>query len=234
MELKVYGYWGKPLLVFPAQGGRFHEYEDFGMIGAIADFVESGRVKVFTIDSVDTQAWANFAAHPADRAHRHEAYDAYVIHEVVPFIHGHCGGPLPIIATGCSMGGYQAANAFFRHPDVFDTMISLSGLFQLRLFIGDYMDEVVYRNTPLAYLANLEDPWYLERYRAGTIIACAGQGDWEDDMVADVEALRRVLVARGVPHRIDLWGHDVDHDWPWWRRMMPHFLGLLDLPPYVP
>ncbi|MRR32500.1 transposase, partial [bacterium] len=32
MEFKVYGHAGKPTLVFPAQGGRFYEFEDFGMI----------------------------------------------------------------------------------------------------------------------------------------------------------------------------------------------------------
>ena len=35
MELKVYGYYGKPVVVFPAQGGRFFDYENFGMIGAV-------------------------------------------------------------------------------------------------------------------------------------------------------------------------------------------------------
>lgn len=234
MELKVYGYYGRAVLVFPAQGGRFFEYEDFGMIAAIAPFIESGRVKVFAVDSVDTQSWANFGAHPADRARRHEEYDRYVTREVAPFIHSHCGGEAPIIATGCSMGGYHAGNSYFRHPDLFDTMISLSGLFQLGSFIGDYMDQTVYFNTPLSFLADLEDPWYLDRYRRGTIIVCAGQGEWEDAMLADAEALRHVLAAKSVPHWIDIWGRDVDHDWVWWRRMMPYFLERLGLPPYAP
>jgi esterase/lipase superfamily enzyme len=234
MELKVYGYYGKPVLVFPAQGGRFFEYEDFGMIAAIAPFIESGRVKVFTVDSVDSQSWANFGVHPADRARRHEAYDRYVTQEVVPFIHRHCGGAAPIIATGCSMGGYHAGNVFFRHPDIFDTMISLSGLFQLGGFIGNYMDETVYFNSPLSFLPAMEDPWYLDRYRAGTIIVCTGQGEWEDAMLADAVELRRILDAKGVPHWTDIWGHDVNHDWPWWRKMMPYFLASLDLPAYVP
>jgi len=30
MELKIYGHAGRAILVFPSQGGRFHEYEDFG------------------------------------------------------------------------------------------------------------------------------------------------------------------------------------------------------------
>ncbi len=234
MELKVYGYFGKPVLVFPAQGGRFFEYEDFGMIDAIVEFIEAGRVKVFTVDSVDGQSWANFGAHPADRARRHDDYDRYIIDEVAPFIRQHCGGAEQgVIATGCSMGGYHSANFFFRHPDVFDTMISLSGLFQLSSFIGDYMDDTVYFNTPLAFLANLSDPWYLDRYRSGTIIVGVGRGAWEEPMLEDAQALQRILDAKGVPCWVDIWGGDVDHDWPWWRRMMPHFLDRLALPPFA-
>jgi esterase/lipase superfamily enzyme len=234
MELKVYGYFGKPVLVFPAQGGRFFEYEDFHMIDAVASFIESGHVKMFTVDSVDNQSWADFGTHPADRARRHEAYDSYIVREVVPFIAQHCGGGgQGVVATGCSMGGYHAANAFFRHPDVFDAMISLSGLFQLRSFIGDYMDETVYLNTPLAFLPELTDPWYLERYRRSAIIVGVGQGAWEEPMLEDTRALQSVLDAKGIPCWIDVWGADVDHDWPWWRRMMPYFLDSLHLPPFT-
>jgi esterase/lipase superfamily enzyme len=235
MELKVYGYYGKPMLVFPAQGGRFFEYEDFHMIEEIAPFIESGRIKVFTIDSVDNQAWANLNSHPADRARRHEDYDRYVTQEVAPFIRAHSGGAeQSVIATGVSMGGYHAGNFFFRHPDLFDAMISLSGLFQLRMFIGDYMDETVYFNTPLAYLPNLDDAWYLDRYRSSAIIVGVGQGAWEDAMLADARELGGILESKGVPHWIDVWGADVNHDWPWWRKMMPYFLGFLELPAYTP
>jgi esterase/lipase superfamily enzyme len=60
MELKVYGWHGKPVVVFPAQEGRFYDFENFGMVEAIKDFIESGKVKVFTVDSNDAQTWANF------------------------------------------------------------------------------------------------------------------------------------------------------------------------------
>jgi esterase/lipase superfamily enzyme len=131
------------------------------------------------------------------------------------------------------MGGYHAGNFFFRHPDIFDAMICLSGLFELRTFIGDYMDETVYFNTPLSFLAGLEDPWYLDRYRRSAIIVGVGQGAWEDAMLADARELGRILESKGVPHRIDVWGGDVNHDWPWWRKMMPYFLGSLDLPAFT-
>lgn len=228
MELKVYGHAGKPIVVFPTQAGRFFEYEDFGMIEACRPSIDGGRVQVFTVDSIDAQSWCNWGAHPADRARRHNDYDRYIVDEVAPFIRNR-GNSGKFISTGCSMGGYHSANFFFRHPDVFDTLIGLSGLLQLRMFIGDYMDDNVYFNTPLAYLANMTDPWFLDQYRQSDIIVCAGQGPWDEDMLADARRLEEILDAKGVPAWIDIWGHDVSHDWPWWRRQMPYFLHHLGL-----
>jgi esterase/lipase superfamily enzyme len=132
------------------------------------------------------------------------------------------------------MGGYHAANFFFRHPDIFDAVIALSGLFRLNHFIGDYMDENVYFNTPLAYLPSINDPWYLDQYRQSRIIVGVGQGAWEDEMLEDARALKRILEEKGIPHWIDFWGQDVNHDWPWWHKMLPYFLDKLDLPAYSP
>ena len=230
MELKVYGWFGKPMLVFPAQGGRFYEYEDFKMIDAISDYIEAGKIKVYTVDSIDNQSWANYGIHPADRARRHEDYDRYITQEVAPFIRNNCADTSQrFVVTGVSMGAYHAGNFFFRHPDVFDTLIAISGLFQLRIFIGDYSDDNVYFNSPLYYLPNLDDPWYLDQYRNSQIIVGVGQGAWEDDMLADARELQRILSEKNIPHWIDYWGHDVNHDWPWWRRMMPYYLDKLNL-----
>ena len=143
MELKVYGHAGKPVIVFPAQAGRFYEFEDFRMVDAVHDYIDAGQYQFYTVDSIDAQSWANYGADPADRARRHEDYDRYITQEVAPFIRERCGEDVLILATGVSMGGYHSANFFFRHPDIFDALISLSGLFQLKMFIGDYSDENV-------------------------------------------------------------------------------------------
>src|SRR4030067_1187081 len=68
MELKVYGHAGKPVLVFPAAGGRFYEYEDFGMVAACRSFLEGGRIVLFTVDRGDHQSWLGFGVHPAGGA----------------------------------------------------------------------------------------------------------------------------------------------------------------------
>jgi len=186
------------------------------------------------VNSLDGQSWTNEGAHPADRARRHQDYDRYIVDEVAPFMRQHCGDTKQkFITTGVSMGAYHAANFFFRHPDIFDTVIALSGLFRLNHFIGYYMDANVYFNTPLAYLPDMNDPWYLDQYRQSRIIIGVGQGAWEDEMLADSLALKHILEQKGIPHWVDIWGSDVNHDWPWWHKMLPYFLDMLEPPAYT-
>ncbi len=230
MELKVYGHFGKPVIVFPTQSGRFYQFEDFGMVDAVRRFIDSGTIKLFTVDGVDDQSWCCWDTQPKQRAKRHEEYDHYIVDEVIPFARNHCGNSeQKFLATGCSMGGYHAPNFLFRHPDIFDSVISLSGMFQLKWYIGDYMDDLVYFNTPLYYLPNLADPWYLDRIRQSQIILCCGQGRWEEISISDIRKMEQVLTQKGIPAWIDIWGWDVDHDWPWWRKELPYFIEHLRL-----
>jgi esterase/lipase superfamily enzyme len=227
MELKNFGSHGKPVLVFPSMAGRFYEFEDFGMIEAVKDLIDLGSYQFFTVDSIDQQSWLNENISPGVRARRHEDYDRYITREVVPFIFQRCGNNMKLLTTGVSMGGYHSGNFFFRHPDIFDSLISLSGVFQLRRFIGDYMDENVYFNSPLLYLPELTDSWYLHQYQQSSIIICVGQGEWEKEMLEDIHKLQAILENKQIPAWVDYWGYDVSHDWPWWRKQLPYFLKRL-------
>lgn len=225
MELKIYGHYGKPLIIFPTQGGTFHEAEDYHMIDVLRFFIDEGRIKVFTVDSVDHDAWAHEGAAVHHRGNRHEQYNSYIINEVVPLIRSHCNNPdISIALTGCSMGAYHAANFYFRHPFVFDTLIAISGIYDLKLFVGDYMDDYVYYNSPLVYLRNLEDEHLLSKIRANRTVIAVGKGAWEEEMIADTEEMRQLLEQKNIPAWIDVWGNDVDHDWTWWRVMLPYFV----------
>jgi len=226
MSLKVYGHDGRPVVAFPSQEGRYWDFEDRGMVDACAGFIDRGRVRIVSVDGIDWQTWANWNSHPGDRARRHEDYDRYLANEVVPFVRDLTGRETAW-ATGASMGAFHAANALFRHPDLFDGLVAMSGLYQLRMFIGDAVDDAVYFNSPLLFLPGLEDPWYLDRFRAAKIAIVVGQGAWEEEMVADTKALEEILRAKSIPAVVDYWGHDVNHDWPWWRKMLPHYLELL-------
>ncbi len=228
MELKVYGHSGKPMVAFPSSGGRFYEYEDFKMVEACRPMIEEGLIRLYTPDSIDRETWLDHGKTPVDRARRHNDYDAYITEELVPFIHAHSGYEGSFITTGCSMGGYHAVNFFFRHPDQFDIVIALSGIYDARFFVGENLHEFdVFINSPVDYLAGMEDSWYLNAYNQGTIIICTGLGAWEEDSIRDTRHMEHVLGNKGVTAWIDYWGEDVDHDWPWWRIQMPYFLQQL-------
>jgi esterase/lipase superfamily enzyme len=226
MAFRVYGHDGRPVVAFPSQDGRYTDVEGFGLVESIAHLIEAGRMRLVAVDGVDWQSWTNASAHPADRARRHEAYDRHIAHEIVPWVRERTGWATAW-ATGASMGAYHAANVVFRHPDRFDGLIAMSGVYQMADFTDGHVDETVYLHSPLFYLPNLDDPWYLDRLRTAKIAIVVGQGAWEEPMLTQTRILREILAAKGIPAIVDEWGRDVDHDWPWWRRMLPHYLERL-------
>jgi esterase/lipase superfamily enzyme len=208
----AYGHWGRPVLVFPTERGRAWEYENGGMVHAIAGLVEAGRVTLYCVDSYDDASWSN----------------AWVLEQVVPWIHGDCRGALEIVTTGCSLGGYHAANLALKRADLFPLAVCLSGSYDpatWRHAWGERGDET-YFNSPIDYVANLHgDHLAWLRERVSLLLVC-GQGQWEDTTGALDSTLRLAerLREKGIRHELDLWGHDVAHDWPSWRAQIAHHL----------
>ncbi|EGU69196.1 alpha/beta hydrolase-fold protein [Streptococcus cristatus] len=230
MYVNRYGHAGIPVVVFASSGGSHNEYADFGMIEACSWFIETGKVQFFTLSSVDSESWLADWKHPHDRAEMHRAYERYVIEEAIPFIKHKTGWFDPMMTTGCSMGAYHAVNFFLQHPDVFNKVIALSGVYDARFFVGDNLnDEVIYQNSPADYIWNQNDGWFIDRYRQADIIVCTGLGDWEQDGLPSFYTLKEACEHKNIPAWFAEWGHDVSHDWIWWRKQMPYFLSQLNL-----
>jgi esterase/lipase superfamily enzyme len=45
-----YGHYGRPVLVFASERGRAWDFENNGMIGAVQDLIDAGRVKLYCVD----------------------------------------------------------------------------------------------------------------------------------------------------------------------------------------
>jgi esterase/lipase superfamily enzyme len=215
MELLLFGHAGQPVVVFPTSMGKFFEYEDRGMIGALRRPLEEGRLLLLCTDSVDHESWYNCGAHPYHKVRRHVQYESYVLHEVLPLA---CqrSGRAQVAVTGCSFGGYHAVNFAFRHSDAVSHCLSFSGSYDIHSFLNGFYDNECYFNCPVDYLQNLNDAWYLERFRAMSILLAAGE---HDICRGANEHLSGLLHAKGVPHRFDVWGEGAVHDWPLWQRM---------------
>lgn len=225
MPLNRYGHDGMPIVVFPSSGGSHNEYADFGMIEVCRDFINEGKVQFFTLSTNDFDSWLNASKHPHDRALAHQAYERYVINEAVPFIKHKTWRNGPMMATGCSMGAYHALNFLLKHPDVFQKAVALSGVYDARFFVGEFNgDELIYQNSPSDYIWQLNDPWFIDRIREADIVICTGLGAWEQDGLPSYYSLKEAFAEKQIDAWFDEWGHDVSHDWEWWRQQMPYYL----------
>ncbi len=226
MGVVVYGHWGPPLVGFPTSTGDEWELENQGLIGALAEFIDAGRVKFFSVNSVNTLSFYNKSAHPFHRSYMQSVFDAYVREEVVPFIWNNCQTPGIAISTmGPSFGAYHAANTLFKHPDVIKRCFALSGLYDLKQFMDGMYDDNFYFNNPVDYLSNLSDPGVLAQLATCDIHIATGTGPWEDS--APAYRLSEILTSRGIRHHLDNWGPQGGHDWSFWKHQMREYVGRI-------
>lgn len=232
MECKVYGHAGRPALFIPCQDGRFFDFENFKMTDVWAPWIESGQVMVFSIDTIDAETWSNKSGDPYWRIRRFEQWIHYIVDEMAPFMramanerNGWDGDP-GILVFGCSLGATHAANLYFRFPGIFDRVLALSGIYTADYGFDGYMDDVVYMNSPVHYMANLpEDHPYIELYNQNKGVICVGQGPWE--IPDTTRRMDEILHSKGIHFWVDYWGYDCAHDWPWWYKQVVYFLPYL-------
>jgi esterase/lipase superfamily enzyme len=223
MEVAVYGHFGFALLLLPTAGADYLEYERFLMIDAIAHHINSGKVKVFSINSINAESWLNNRMHPRHKSIRHQQFNNYVYNEVIPFIKNKTSHETPIITAGASLGALHSANLFFKRPDKLNGVIAMSGDYNLQTYTDGYYDDDVYFNSPIAYLPNLNDNYFLPILQHSRHIhILTGSGNYERPDAS--KAFSGVLHSKGIPHELDIWGPDMPHDWPTWRTMLPYYL----------
>ncbi len=227
MPLVAYGHAGYPLLMFPTAAADYLEYERFHLVDAIHPFIERGQIRAYSINSVNRYSLLNEQMPPHLKAELLTQFDRYVTDEVVPLIRRDTGhDDARPLTTGASLGAFLAANTYFKHPDMFRGVIAMSGSYDVKPYLQGFYDDNVYFNNPADYLTNLNDDRYLPMLqKADAIFILSGQGSYEAPERS--RHLSDLLRAKQIPHTLDLWGHDVDHDWPWWRKMLPHTLDRL-------
>ena len=221
-----WGHWGQPVLLFPTAGGDALEVERMGVIEALGGLIEGGRIKVYSCDSVAGQAWIA-QRHPRDYLTAlQDRFDGFVHAEVVPAIRADTRDPgVEIVAAGASIGAFNAVASLCRHPDVFRAALGLSGTYDLEGLFGFEADGAFYLSSPLLFLPNLGEGPELDLMRRRFVLLAFGQGRWEDP--DESWRMAGVLGAKGIPNRVDPWSAEWDHDWPTWRRMLPHYLAEL-------
>jgi len=222
MEMLSFGHAGAPVIVFPTSFATFTEWKDFHMISSLADKIDQGYIQVYCPDSEGRYSWYNKNIHPHDRAMRHNAWEHYIGNELLPFIRYKNPNHF-IILAGTSFGAYLAVNFGLKHPEDANKVVALSGSYSLNNITDGYMDEDVYFNCPVEYLKNLNDPWYLDRYRQ--IEWHIVTSDWDVGICQEsTKEMVGRFQAKGIPVNFDYWNDHTGHDWNYWRTMIRKYL----------
>ena len=226
ISLWSYGHWGPPLVVFPTAAGFAHEWESQSMVEALAPFLDAGRLKLYCPESNVAEAWTRRETEASWRIQRHIAYERFVVETLVPKIREDCRTPdIPIGATGASLGGFYAANVALKFPETFRWALCMSGRYAMTHFTDGFSNQDVYFNNPLAYLPNLGGE-QLDRVRRNThLVLVCGQGAYEEGCIEETQTMADLCQAKGIPHTRDIWGHDVSHNWTWWKRQAQLHIG---------
>ena len=223
-----YGHFGRPVVVFPSESGRAWDYENNGMVEAVRPLIDAGRVKLYCVDSYDHVTWSDPWLSIEERSHRSVAYKNWITGPVVDWIRTDSPGSGDFVATGCSMGAYHALHLALSRADLFPVAICQSGNYDPSAWRawGERGDAAYFAN-PTDYVPNLHGD-HLEWLRSRLfIVLTVGEGPWETHPTGSLPSARQMahlLGAQGIPHDLDIWGHDSAHDWPWWQRQIAHQL----------
>lgn len=227
MPIARYGHWGPALLLIPTWKADFLEAEQRGLIDALRPWLDAGRLTVFSVNTITPWAWCADDVPMPLKARRSAAFSAYLDEEVVPHVRRELRSPDARLAIGgASLGAFFAADAVCRRPDLYGTLVGLSGVYELGDSLRGYADENVYFHSPTWYLPGLPEGPTLHRLRTDTRLhLLTGRGAWEEPW--HTEHFAGVLRARGIPVALDVWGEDAPHDWPTWHRMAQVVAGRL-------
>ena len=195
MEMLTFGHGGQPVIVFPTSMGAFFEYEDRGMVKALAAKLDAGALRLFCVQTVDEESFYA-KRHPRERIERYLQWERSLLHEFMPFAK-HVTGHDTFGVTGCSFGAYHAFTMALRHPDVFTSCITMGGAFDLTRFLDGYYDQDAYLLCPPHFLPNLNDEWFLERFRRNKWVLVTGEADICRTATEQAAAL---LAAKSIPH----------------------------------
>jgi esterase/lipase superfamily enzyme len=223
MPVAIYGHYGFALLLVPTAAADYLEYERFRLIDAIQPFIDAGKVKVYSVNSINSESWLNNNAHPQHRTWVHNQFNYYIYDEVIPFIKTTSGYDTPIIISGASFGALHSMNLFLKRPDLINGVIAMSGVYDLTEYSKGQWDDDVYFNSPQHYMPNLTDHNQLEQIRRSHHIHLfSGSGDYEDPNAS--RSFASILYNKGINYELDIWGSEWKHDWETWRSMLPHYL----------
>ncbi len=224
IEVASYGHYGTTILMFSSNTPNHKEIEENGFLESIYPMINSGRCRIFTVTNLQDECWLDDSKRSLLKSKRHFEFNKFIEEELVPNIFTECGGPVPIITAGASYGGFIAGNTFFRRPDLFIGTIAVSATFNIEYYSKDYFDENCYFNSPIHYLLNLNDNFWITFLMSRHHIYLAS-GSGENEFPNNTEQMGALLINKGLRCNTEIWGNEYGHNWDSWSKIFRYFIS---------
>ena len=195
------------------------------MIDAIGDLIEGGRVKVYSVDSYDSGSWYREGLSLEERAQQHGRYEDWIVNQVVPFIRADSGATSRSPSRASASAPTTLPTSRSGTPSSSPSRSATAGVYDVSVVAGGERGDAVYFNNPADYVSHL----------AATTGLAARPGQPASDLrpgllggldggAGEHRRFAAQLGEKGIRHELDVWGHDVPHDWPAWRAQIAHHL----------
>lgn len=216
MEMLIFGKSGTPVLVFPTEQGRFFEWEDQGTIDFFSEQIEKEYNQFFFVDSVASESFLNKDVDPYTRVMRENQYELYIVDEVLPYINDENSNPF-VIAAGAELGAYQSLRLALKNPELFDKVISISGYYDINVFLDGFKDDNSYYNNPIEFIPNLNDDTILKSISSLDLRLISYLNDPNR-----IETLRMsdILWMKFLQHDITVWKEESSKPWSLYPLML--------------
>ena len=170
------------------------------MIDAVADLIEAGRAKVYTVDSYDGASWSNRSIELEQRARAHDAYEAWIVERVVPAIHADLSRPQEILVGGAAWAPTTRPTSRCAAPTSSRWRCACRQLRPSQWRGSGHRGDAAYFHNPMDYVEHLGGEhldWL--RSRVSVLLVC-GQGRSEDTTGAldSTRALAAPLERKGI------------------------------------
>ena len=216
IKVEINGHYGYPIIMFPTSMGSYTQNADFHLNNSVAHFTDSGKIKLFNLETIDELSFYADWLSPSERVANYEKYVQFLIQEFIPYIQK-THNTHRVAVAGCSFGAYHAANFAFRFPDVVSHLIAMSGAFSIRNFMDGQNVDLAYFNSPEEFMPN-EESWKFNHMRI--VLSTSDQ----DVCLGKNLNMSSILSQKNIDHWYDekKW---ISHDWPLWRMVFPEFIG---------
>lgn len=203
VKILVYGHFGINVLLFPITDDDPLEFEHIGLIQSLSPLIEKGHIKLFSFETNNLNCWLNNSISPKERSDNHFSFNSFLTNELIQFIYNDNGAAVPIITAGAGIGAFHAVNSYLRRPDIFMGAIGANGFYDIQWLSGSYYDENCYFNSPLHYLPNLTDDYWLSFLKSQNHLSLIVQnGNW--DLINQANRLSDILRGKDITHNLEI------------------------------